>query len=330
MSNGHVRASRLSLMVAICLIAAAAVFTLREADKLQACAVTRKPTPSVTAKLTGVFVSWTVGRHGKTPCVSIKFIPTGRATSTTMSAPYITPDAQGDVYDTITFRVAKRLKVGDKIEIGYRSFAKRVWLVTLAKLGSSSEPKDDVKTADTPQTPTDRFVFIGVKKVRTSTGLKISILLRRGSHMLLFPAPFEPAESDDGDEPGTGSGEPKTISQQAAAFKSGDIVAVKYDTNTDAIQFKFVVAAIRPYKMYATGNITRVGKRIMRGKKYEVVYAKAGKTKLVLFVPLVDEDGGKENATRLSETLKSIGKNKARLTYCRVGGVMWLKKVSAK
>ncbi|MCP4375289.1 MAG: hypothetical protein GY794_03810 [bacterium] len=320
----HVGVYRLNLMVAISLIAVAATLTLRDADKLEA---------GVRAKLTGVFMGWGVGRNGTKQCVSIKFIPKGRSTKATMNAPCITPNAQGVVSHSPSYRVAKSLKIGEKIEIEYSSVARRVWLSSLRRAGASPEQKDSTDSAKSPQTPIDKFVFVGAKKVRTSAGLKMKIVVRRGSNMWSFPAPFEPANPTDADsdeDSDAKSDKPKKLSQQVSIFKGGDIVALKYDTDTSNVQFKFLVTGISPYKMYITGKVTRLGTRIMRGKKHEMVYMKAGKTKHVLVIPLVDEDGSKENAKQLSETLKSLGESEVRFTYRKVGGIKWLVHVVAK
>lgn len=354
----HVVISRLGLLVAFCLIAVAASIVM-DVDRLEAQTTGTTGTrgtvrqklnipPSARAKISGIFMGWDVGRHGKEPTVSIKFIPTGRSTKAKINTPSITPNFRGIVHDSIALRVAKRLKLGGKVEIEYASYFGRVWMLELARPGYSPEPEaaetreegKESSTADTPQVPVDRFVYVGAKKVRTSGGIRMHVVARKGSNMWKFHAPFEsgqairnsrPAGKNDGiDADNAESDKPKTLSKQASEFKAGDVVAIKYDTNTDAINFTFILAGIRPYMMSGAGTVTRTGSRIMRAKKYDVGYIKDGKINRVLVVPRKARDGQRTDVKELTAKLKSLKGAEAVFTYCKLGGVLWLDSISAK
>jgi hypothetical protein len=371
-----IKRSSSALLTALCLAAAATIAIGVAVETLQAqsgrTTVTKRPPLSACAKATGIFMGWGKGRFNTETVVAIKFVPAGRSTKALMNAPSITPTKRYRISrDSIDLRVARRLKIGTPVVLHYLSRNGWVWINQMRRAGeplgpSSSEvTKSENECPDTMQTPIDKFVFIGAKKVKTSGGLQMSIVARRGSNMWSFEAPFEStvggvpvlnAEIDakdnkrsnkrskkkksrpdpdetDTDAPDQGEPNPETLkplSVQLSKFKAGDIVAVKYKTNTDDLNFKFILTGICPYRLSATGAVTRIGTRVIRGKKHDVAYVRSGKLKHVLVVPLKSRPGAKTDATTLAATLKSLGESEATFTYCKLGGIMWIDNIEPK
>jgi len=347
MNKGRrITASRITLATTAAIIAATIIFAVGAEDltgqtrttSVRAHSKTSIPA-SARSTVTGIFMGWGKGLLRKDRVVAIKFVPKGRATKALMNMPYITPPMSSAAWDSIMHSVAKRLKIGQKIELEYASYNGWVWVLDLKQLDSGGSGSTD--SASTAQHPVDKFTFIGAKKVKTSGGIKMHIVARRGSNMWRFHAPFEPADEAERGAPKvrktvrpekieverTG---PKTLSQTVSQFKSGDVVAIKYDTNTDAIDYKFVLTSITPYMETSVGTLTRVGKRTMRGKKYDMAYIRAGKVNKVLTVPLKAREGSNTDPSELLSTLKSLGGAEGVFTYYKKKGVTWLDNVTAK
>jgi len=362
-NNGHIKSCRLSFPVALCLVAIAAAPIVMAVGKLQGQSRTSKQStrttrgsvtrrspkypPSARTKISGIFMGWGKGRYGKKACIAIKFIPKGRATKASINAPCITPNFKTYYLDPPVLSRAKRLKLGEGVEIDYVSYNGWVWLIDLHGVGEPrrpSESKSGSRSVGTSQIPIDRFVFVGAKKVRTSGGVNVTVVARRGSNMWKFEVPFEPGETGElsrsklplgkknGDKTPDPpkSDKPETLSQKVATFVAGDIVALKYETDTDSPNFQFILTGISPYRMSAIGTLTGTSKRVIRGKKHDQAYLRTGKTKLALTVPLVSRHDVETDAVKLASALKSLGAAEAVFTYYKSRGVMWLESVTAK
>ena len=235
-----VKLFRRGLLTALCVVMAATTAIVIDADKLkgqtQRTTVTKRTTvpPSARVRITGMFMGWGVGRYRMQPTVAIKFTPKGRSTKAMMNTPSITPNCKTALLDPYDLRVARRLKLGDTIEMDYASYNGWVWMLELHRVGYPRVPRSKSKSrsgskskrkarpkstsANTPQVPSDKFVFVGAKKVKSSDGLRMDVLVRRGPNMWSFPAPYEPpptildSEKTNGDDPK--SDKPKTLSQQ--------------------------------------------------------------------------------------------------------------------
>jgi len=342
---------RVWLSVVFC-IALAAAFILANMDSLKAqtrIVNGRKVPPSANAKISGMFMGWGKAVQVGKPTVAIRFVPKGRSTKALMNTPSITPNSATFSIDPVDLAVARKLKIGEQIEIRYSSRQGWVWMTEIKRLdppnanGAGAKPQGgDTVMADIPQHALDKFTYVGAKKVRSSAGIRMKVVVRRGSNMWSFEAPFEPAGSaglagglaPEGKK--TGAKEPTAVrsadaplSEQVDAFKGGDIVAVKYETDPGKIDFKFILRSIRPYKMSAKGILTRVGTRVIRGKKHDVAYVKCGKIKMVLVVPLKGANDLGENAAAISSTLQAIGSSEAVFSYHKQAGITWLNDVVA-
>jgi len=161
------------------------------------------------------------------------------------------------------------------------------------------------------------------------------VLARKGSNMWTFSLPPEPTDTKTKPEPYSRSTDisdstperPLSLSEQAAAFSPGDIVALDYKT----VNFKFVLNSIRPFQLSATGRLVRVGKRSIRSVIHDAAFVKTTSNQsLVLIVGTTTGTGSKTNAAALAETLKTlkIGQQ-VDISYRKQKGVLWLDEITA-
>jgi len=254
----------------------------------------------------------------------IKFIPTGRSTKATLVAPNAKANSPVPAPASFVTSAARGLKLGDSVKIGYTTLGKSTWMTSLARL------KTAPVSESTGQSVSEQFVFVGAKKVRSSSGLRVTVVARRGSNMWTFQAPFEPAAeaaSGSGSQSDVGAAvasSSRTLSQKIAEFTAGDVVALKYSTDN----FKFVLNDISPYKMIAEGTLARTDERILRGKKYKRAFVKTAKINKVFIVPNMNTADGTDVGS-LAASLESMTGQKASFTYYKQRGMMWLDSINA-
>ena len=268
----------------------------------------------------GTFVGWGAGSDGKSRTVCVQIIPKGRSSKVSLNVPNSSSKSTKATPVGFVTRVAGSLKLGDTVKIGYSSVAKRIWMTSLSRSGRPSKSKSKSPGAD--QTASEAFVFVGSRKVRTSAGMRVAVLARKGSNMWTFSVPSEPADTKPKSQSYSRSMEtsnsapkkPPSLAEQTAAFSPGDIVALGYKT----VNYKFVLKSIAPYRMSATGRLTRVGKRSVRGVTYDAVFVRTSKQSLSLVVPLT-----------LASTLETLKTGQpVNVTYRKQGGVMWLDEIT--
>jgi hypothetical protein len=269
-------------------------------------------------------MGWGAGRYGTQPAVAIKFVPKGRTSKASIVAPN-TKASKGKITPaSFAKKAAGYLKLGDGVKIGYTTLSGRTWMTSINRLPSSST------SSIAGQALADQFTFVGARTIRTSAGVSVRVMARKGSSMWTFQSPLETVESSSSSgsrSDGTAEYKPssRTISQKVKEFKAGDIVAMKYDT----VSFKFVLTDISPYKMTATGSMSKLGERTIRSSKHSAAFVKTAKTNLVLHIPRVNRPDGKD-VLELAATLKSLTGQQATFMYYKVQGTLWLGDVTPK
>jgi len=273
----------------------------------------------------GTFVGWGAGSYGNQRTVSIQIVPKGRSTRISLNVPNSSPNSKTPTPIASVARMAGSLKLGDRVTINYSSLAGRTWMTSVARAAGPLKSKGGSSGGD--QTASEAFVFVASRKIRTSSGLRVAVLARKGSIMWTFHLPPEPSDTNAKPQPysrstktaDSESNKPASLSEQSAAFSPGDVVALGYKT----VNYKFVLESIEAYRMSATGRLVRTGKRSIRGVKYDTVYVRTPKQSLSLVVPLTE-------ATTLVSTLKTLktGQN-VDIAYRKQGGVMWLDEITA-
>ncbi|MCP4378395.1 MAG: hypothetical protein GY794_19745 [bacterium] len=257
-------------------------------------------------------MGWGTGRDLSRSALVLKFVPKGRSTKASIVAPNTskkkTPSPPGFVTN-----VAKNLKLGDVVRIGYSTLYKRTWMTSLAKLNRPAKPGPN------GQVSLDQFIFVSARKIRTSAGLRVSVVARKGSNRWSFLTPLEPVitASSGSQSDGTHESGPRALSDKIAKFTSGDIVALKYDT----VNFRFILTDINPYIISAVGTLTRTDKRTIRGAQYKVAFVRLGKINKTLLVPQVNRLGG-TTVSKLTSKLEALGDQKAEFAYYKMGGLM--------
>lgn len=283
------------------------------------------PPKPVKGSCEGTFVGWGTGSDGKSRTVAIQIVPTGKSSKVSLNVPNSTKGKTSPV--SYVAKVADKLKIGDTVKIGYSSLGGQTWMTSLSPGGSSSKSKSR-SGGDTAAS--EAFTFVSSRKVKTSGGMRVSLVARKGSITWTFQLPAEtPAAADaktssyNGDEgtADTESDKPATLSAQVAEFKSGDLVALGYKT----VNYKFVLESIAPYRMSATGRLLKKGKRGIRGVIYNAVFIRTAKQSLALIVPTTTAAGSKTNAAELASALETIKEGQqVELTYRKQSGVLWL------
>jgi hypothetical protein len=252
-------------------------------------------------------------------------VPKGRSSKVSLNVPNSSSKSRKATPAAFASRAANSLKLGDTVKIGYSSLGKKIWMTSLARAGGPAKSKSG--SAGVDQTAAEAFIFVAARKVRTSAGMRVAVLARKGSNMWTFSLPLEPTDTEAKPEPYSRSTEtsesapkkPDSLSEQLAAFAPGDIVALGYKT----VKYKFVLQSIAPYKMSATGRLVRVGKRRVRGLMHDAAFVKTTTNQsLALVVPV-------SGAVTLNSTLKAIKPNQpVEITYRKQKGVMWLEEIT--
>ena len=260
-------------------------------------------------------------------------IPQGRSSTVSLNVPNSSSKSAKATPAGFVAKVADSLKLGDPIRIGYSSLDRRIWMTSLSRSGGASKSKS--KSAGGDQNASQAFVFVASRKVRTSAGMGVTVLARKGSNMWTFSLPPEAADTKAKPEPHSRSTEtsdseskqPGSLSEQVAAFSPGDIVALGYKT----VNYKFVLESIRPYQMSDTGRLVRVGKRSVRGVIHDAAFVKTTSNQsLVLIVGTTTGTGSKTNAAALAETLKTLKIGQlVDISYRKQKGVLWLDEITA-
>jgi hypothetical protein len=183
------------------------------------------------------------------------------------------------------------------------------------------------KSTISGQSAADRFTFVGARKTRTSAGIRITVLARKGSNLVSFQTPLEPIDSskNSGSRSDGTYNASESLSDKIAQFSAGDIVALKYNNRG----FQFVLSDINPYLMTATGTLTHTTEKIIRRTAHTTAYLRTGKIKIMLVVPQTNRTGGADAAT-LTSTLKSLGKQEATFTYYKHKGLMWIAQITPR
>jgi len=287
----------------------------------------------VSGSVSGTFVGWGTGSDGKSRTVCIQMIPQGRSSKVSLNVPNTSSKSAKPTPAGFVAKVAGSLKLGDPIRIGYSSLDRRIWMTSLSRSGRASKSKS--KSAGGGQNASDAFVFVACRKVRTSAGMGATVLARKGSNMWTFRLPPEPTDTKATPEPYSRSTEtsdstperPLTLSEQAAAFSPGDIVALGYKT----VNYKFVLNSIRPYQMSDTGRLMRVGKRSVRGVMHDAAFVKTTTNQsLALLVGTTTGTGSKTYTVALAATLKTLKIGQpVDISYRKQKGVLWLDEITA-
>jgi len=252
-------------------------------------------------------------------------VPKGRSSKVSLNVPNSSSKSSKASPAAFASKAADSLKLGDTVKVGYTSLGKKIWMTSLSRAGGPSKSKRGSSSID--QTVPEAFVFIAARKVRTSAGMRIAVLARKGSNMWTFSVPPEPADTKTKPEPYSRSMEtsdsapkkPPSLSEQLAAFAPGDVVALGYKT----VNYRFVLESIAPYKMSATGRLLKVGKRSVRGVMHDAAFVRTTtKQSLALVVPAT-------GATTLASTLETLkaGQN-VDITYRKQKGVTWLEEIA--
>jgi hypothetical protein len=251
-------------------------------------------------------------------------VPKGRSSKVSLNVPNSSSKSSKATPVAFAAKAADSLKLGDTVKIGYSSLGKKIWMTSLSRAAGQLKSKRGSPSID--QTAAEAFVFIAARKVRTSAGMRIAVLARKGSNMWTFSVPPEPTKTKP--EPYSRSMEtsdsapkkPPSLSEQAATFAPGDVVALGYKT----VNYKFVLESIAPYKMSATGRLLKVGKRSVRGVMHDAAFVRTtSKQSLSLIVP---KSGGAAALTSTLEELKA-GQN-VDITYRKQKGIMWLEEIA--
>ncbi|MDP7289877.1 MAG: hypothetical protein QGH94_17990 [Phycisphaerae bacterium] len=251
----------------------------------------------------------------------IKFIPKGRSASASIHAPNTNPKSKTPTPASFVTSAAKTLKLGDGVKINYSSLSGKTWMRSLTRIPAPS------KSSIPGQDASDKFTFIGARKVRTSKGVRVTIVARKGSKVWSFATQTQASASYSGSgsqsDPGAVVSSSSSLSDKISQFSSGDIVAIKYDT----VGFKFVINDISPYMMTAEGKLVKAGQRIIKRVKHDTAYIRTGKLSMTLIVPRTSRVGGTD-AAELASTLKSLGAQQALFTYYKKKGAMWIDKIT--
>ena len=277
------------------------------------------PPKPVNGTVTGVFTGWGPGRFGSESTVCIKFVPKGRSASASIHAPNSNPKSKTPTPASFVTNVAKTLKVGDGVKINYSSLSGKTWMRSLTRIPAPS------KSSVPGQDASDKFTFVGARKVRTSKGVRVTVVARKGSKVWSFAAPIEASASSSGSQsdPGAAASSSSSLLDSISQFSSGDIVAIKYNT----VNFKFVLSEISPYMMTAEGKVVKASQRIIKRVKHDTAYIRTGKLSMTLIVPKTSRVGGTD-AAELAASLQSLGKQEAVFTYYKKKGAMWIDKIT--
>jgi len=262
-------------------------------------------------------MGWGPGRFGKESTVCIKFIPKGRSTKASIHAPNTNSKSRTPTPASFVTRAAKTLKLGDKVKIDFSSLSGKTWMRSLTRI-------DGASTSANGQSAADRFTFVGARKVRTSAGLKITVVARKGSNMWSFQVPIQPLKSPSSSLSRSDPNYRETPTSDSLAEKisrcsSGDVISLQYDT----VKFGFLLTDINPYMMTASGKLTRMSERIMRGARHDTAYVHTGKMNLRMIVPKTNRPGGPDVAA-LSSTLKSLVDSDVTVKYYKRKGILWI------
>ena len=271
-------------------------------------------------------MGWGSGSYGQQQTVAIQIVPKGKYSKVSLNVPNSSPTSKTATPISSVASLANRLKLGDTVKINYSTLGKQTWMTSVARAGGPSKPGS--KSAGADQTASEAFVFVASRKMRTSAGMRVAVLARKGSNMWTFSVPDEPGDTKAKPQPysrstdtsGSASKEPASLAGQTATFSAGDVVALGYKT----VNYKFVLESIAPYKMSATGRLTRVGKRSVRGVMHDAAFVRTtANQSLALVVPVT-------GAATLASTLKTLktGRN-VDITYRKQKGVMWLDEITA-
>jgi len=249
----------------------------------------------------------------------MKFVPKGRSASASIHAPNTNPKSKIPTPASFVTNAAKTLKLGDGVKINYSSLSGKTWMRSLTRIPAPS------KSSIPGQDSGDKFTFVGARKVRTSTGVKVTVVARKGSKVWSFAAPVQTATSVSGSQsdPGAVVSSSSSLLDSISQFSSGDIVAIKYNT----VGFKFVLNSISPYMMTAEGKVVKASQRIIKRVKHDTAYIRTGKLSMTLIVPRTSRVGGTDSA-ELASTLQSLGKQEAVFTYYRKKGALWIDKIT--
>ena len=278
-------------------------------------------------------MGWGTGSYGTQQTVAIQIVPKGKYRKISLNVPNTSSTSKTATPVASVARMANTLKLGDPVKINYSTLGRQTWMTSVTRSGGSSNSKRGSTGAD--QTASDAFVFVASRKVRTSAGMGVTVLARKGSNMWTFSLSPEPADTKTKPEPYSRSTEtsdseskqPGSLSEQVAAFSPGDIVALGYKT----VNYRFVLESIRPYQMSDTGRLVRVGKRSVRGVIHDAAFVKTTSNQsLVLIVGTTTGTGSKTNAAALAETLKTLKIGQpVDISYRKQKGVLWLDEITA-
>ena len=279
----------------------------------------------------GAFVGWGAGSNGKSQTVSIQIVPKGKSSKISLNVPNSSPKSTKASPVDYVARIAGDLKIGDTVKIGYSSLGGRTWMTSVTRSGGPSKSRSGSSRKDL--TAPEAFVFVGSRKVQTTAGVRMTVLARKNSNMWTFSTPTEAVDakskshsrSTETSDPE--SRNPLSLAEQIAAYSPGDIVAMEYKT----VNYRFVLESIAPFQMSATGSLTRVGKRSVRGVIHDAAFVRTStKQSLALLVPATASTGSKTDAAALAATLKTLKTGQpVDISYRKQGGVLWLDKITA-
>ena len=279
------------------------------------------PPKPVKGTVTGIFTGWGSGMYSGKRALAVQFVPKGRSTKAVMTVPNSSAKSSKPTPVSYVSKLAKSMKIGDGIKIGYSSLSGRSWMTSMSRIARPKSANDSINV----------FMFVGSKKVRTSSGAGTVVLARKKSRIWTFLLPPESAPTAEPVSRSMAGGDatpqnPGTLSEQVAGFVSGDPIVLDYNT----VNYKFVLKSINWHRTTQSATLMRVNTRTIKGVIYSVAYIKtAKKQSLSLLVPTTTSAGSGTTAAAMTETLKSLKKGQQiNVSHIQKSKVLWLDGIS--